>query len=331
MAVAVSLAPAALAQGITFQGHTTATWLSEATAFDHVVNAVANQQLLVAIAIRSSSTGVLSVRYEGALLSRIVAASGGGYCRSELWALTAPPTGVGTVEIALTQANAATAVVASYAGVDPIVPFGNASSDVGNGGTASLTFPSSSSETVVDAICAVASSQPSGMPAAGQTQRWNLSSPNTSLLNAGSDTIGEIGLTISWTLTVGTGGLGWGIAAVALRPAGGANAPDASPPADADPLPDSAAATDAPATNMGDAASGSHDGSVADGAAGSSGPDGAAGVSDAPGSADAVARARDIDLAIGCACRTGRGRPAPVALLLTILLGCGLLPFRRGR
>jgi MYXO-CTERM domain-containing protein len=359
-AALVNMAPLpALAQGIVFQSASSGADVEPMLAFDHTLTSATDPYLVVAVATRSSSTSVLSVTWGGAPLARLSSAGSSGYCRSELWGLAGPASGTRRVEVTLSGGGSVAAVAMGYAGVDQSNPLRVTAANFGNGGAASATLGDSAGLTVIDALCAHASSIPTATADSGQSPRYQQNSND--LLARGSDRPGAASVTMSWTITVETGGLGWAIAAVALAPAiptGGEDAgpppdsrpPDSAPPADAAPdgappdsdgvEPDAAAPRD---QATGDAPGGAGDDAGYDAAAdaaappdaGNAGPDAGNADVDAAadgGAGDAVVRARDIDLAIGCACRAAGRDPAsggPLALLAAAALAFSASSRRR--
>jgi hypothetical protein len=230
LAVIAASAVPARAQSIVAGPSSSAVGVGSAIVFDYTTPAGVDQFLVVAVAVRSSSVTVGAVSFAGVALTPIVSESAGGYCRSELWGLIAPPAGTGTVAVMLSAASStAIAAAVSYAGIDGKSPVASSASTHGTRGAVSVALTSASTETVVDSVCGAGASAPSGSPAPGQIQRWNASSGN--LLAAGSDRPGAPAVTMQWTLTQ-PAALGWATAAAALRPAAPRGAtPDASTPA----------------------------------------------------------------------------------------------------
>jgi hypothetical protein len=337
-AVALMLTSPAVARAdVAAEGVTAAVGSGGSTVvLDHLVTATPGQILLVAVAVRSSSTTVRSVTFGGAALGSVVSASAGGYCRAELWSLLAPAPGTGQVVVTLSGGGAAAAAALSYAGVDASSPIVGTNAAHGIQGAVSLTVGGTAGGLVVDSVCAAATSAPTATAAAGQTVRWNR--PSGNLVGAGSDRPGAASVTMQWTLTV-PAALGWSIAGVALRPAipsgasdagdpsDGGGAPDASTPAD---VPLDVQASDARAALDGRAGDGigatvdgqasSTDGSPpSDGRASTAREGGADDVSPDAGPRDPSAVPRDMVLRVGCACRLSGGDLGPVPLAVVAL------------
>jgi hypothetical protein len=226
MAALIALASAGSADGaIVPEGATAAVGAGASIAFAHTVTSTPDQFLAVAVGVRSSGTTVTAVTYGGVPLTPVVSESAGGYCRSELWGLVAPRAGTSDVAVTLSSGNAASiAAAVSYAGVDGRSPIASTAGTHSTRGAVSVALAGSSAELVTDAVCGGGNSAPSGMPAAGQTQRWNRTAGT--LLFAGSDRPGAAAATMQWTLTV-PAALGWSSVAAALRPVL-VNVPDAA-------------------------------------------------------------------------------------------------------
>jgi MYXO-CTERM domain-containing protein len=353
--------PRALAQGIAFQSASSGADVEPLLAFDHTSTPAVDAYLVVAVAARSSGTTVLSVTHGGAALAQLGAAASTGYCRSELWGLAAPAAGTNRVEVTLSGGGSVVAVALSYAGVEQTAPRRGIAANFGNGSVASVAGPATAGQTVIDALCANASSTPAATAGPGQNTRYTQNSNN--VLAVGGDTPGAAGQTLSYDVTVGTGGLGWSLVAVALAPAtppadDAGTPPDGATPADAAPdgappdsdgaEPDAGAPRDqAPGDDSADAPGGAGDDAATDVPArpdagnvdvdANANPATDAGAGDAnaaadAGAGDAVVRARDIDLAIGCACRAAGRDPAaggPLALLAAAALALSVSRRRR--
>ena len=206
------------------------------------------------------------------------------------------------------------------------MPLVTSGSGVGNGGDVSLAIASAPNQMAVDSLCAGASSTPGVTPGASQRLLWGQSSGG--LRAGGSDIAGASIVTMSWTITTSTGGLGWGIAVAVLRPSSasdaGAPQPDAAP-ADSAPAFDSAAGTDqagggtdggsgtGPDGGRSEAGAPTTDGgtSTSDGGGGAPMGDGGSttpGAADGGTATDGGILRRNLEVAIGCACNLA---PAP--------------------
>jgi hypothetical protein len=304
-------------------------------SFPHTVGAGADRYLIVAVFDGNLGTTVTTVTYGGAALTRIGAARGSNIA-SELWALTAPPTGAHAVAVALDSSNDRPLVAAiSFAGVDQSAPAGTPATASGTGNAISVAVGALPGDYVLDAAGVWTTRQGvSATASAGQAELWNIFN-GTDTRVMGSSELATGPTTMSWTVTGQQPT--WATIAVPLRAAAAAPpdaaladgsadvAPlDAPGPADARPT-DARPADAGPADAPGPADAHGEDGiQRADDAVAVDGLADAGGPPDAPldgrevAPDTAPARARALNLRVGSACAVSGGAPGAFPLLLAV-------------
>jgi len=285
-------------------------------SFAHTVGAGADRYLVVAVFDGNLGTTVTTVTYGGAALTRI-GASRGSNIASELWALTAPPTGAHTVSVALDSGNDRPLVAAiSFAGIDQSAPAGTPATAAGMGNAISVSVGAAPGDYVLDAAGVWTTRQGvTATASAGQAELWNIFN-GTDTRVMGSSELAMGSSTMSWTVTGQQPT--WAIIAVPLRAA--TAAPDAGlTDSSADAAPDAPGPSDVgPADAARDDRIQPPDGRVPADAIADGG-----GAPDAPplDARDVAAdtgpvHARSLNLRVGSACAVSGGAPGALSLLL---------------
>lgn len=159
---------------------------------------------------------VSSVTYNGTALSFVGSATHSNDARIEIWQLVAPDTGTHDVVVTFSAElqYGAVAGAQTFTGVHQTTPLGTfvGANDI-SAGPATVDVSSASNELVFDTVaCETCTSLTAG---AGQTERWNLSWADGSVMGAASTEPGASTVTMSWNL--GSSDY-WAIGAVPIRP-----------------------------------------------------------------------------------------------------------------
>jgi hypothetical protein len=143
-----------------------------------------------------------SVTYNGTPLT-FAGAQTNGTVRSEIWYLTAPPSGAHNVAVTAPNATAVTATSMSFTGVNQTTPLGSTVGNIGTSTTPSVTTTSAVGEPLFDVMGAVGTTAPT---VAGTTQTLRQTNTTANGLDhvvIGSSTApgaGATSITMSWTI-----------------------------------------------------------------------------------------------------------------------------------
>jgi hypothetical protein len=184
----------------------------------HTVGFESNRLLLVGVSTQYATVG--SVTFNGVPLTLVGRRQGGsasndGY--AEIWALTSPATGTGTIVVNIPQGDAIVAGAVSYYGVDQTTPLGAFTGANGQSTAPGVTVASSPGELVFGTLMWNHDWMPV-ITGPGQTERWNLTkiTPGFSdVTGVGSTAPGAPSVDLSWT----TQDDSWGVAAVTVHSA----------------------------------------------------------------------------------------------------------------
>jgi hypothetical protein len=190
---------------------TTLTWT-------HTVGFESNRLLLVGVSTQYATVG--SVTFNGIPLTLVGRRQGGsasndGY--AEIWSLTAPATGTGTIVVNIPLGDAIVAGAVSFYGVDQTQPLGAFAGANGQSTAPGVTVPSASGEIVFGVLLWSHDWMPV-VTGPGQTERWNRTkvTPGFSdVTGAGSTAPGAPSVALSWT----TEDDSWAVAAVTIHSA----------------------------------------------------------------------------------------------------------------
>jgi hypothetical protein len=185
----------------------------------HTVGTGNNRLLLVAVSIRNGATHVANMNYRGVPLSFLSAQTNSDNAvRVELWYLNAPPSGTGSISLALTGATKMVAGAVSFSGVDPMSPVRNLSS---MGGTSNTTDPavtdSSAASELVFAAASLEGSAGTLTAGSGLTQRYlnSTGSAGGEALGVGGTAVGASNRVMTWAKSAKAR---WAIAAAVIKP-----------------------------------------------------------------------------------------------------------------
>ncbi len=241
---ASALAVSNVSTGSVAEGSSALTSLS----VDHVTAAGANRLMLVGIGIEDDGTASLDVSAVDYVvgtstqgLTRVRRRASNQEAEGEIWRLTSPASGAGTVVVSLSDGRAndddsVFAAVTTFTGVDLSSPLGTPATTKGSGTSASLAVSSDDGD-LVFGVFALDDSR-SATPGAGSTVLWNGYSEvanSDGIRSGGSTTPGGSGATISWTCNYDA----WALLGVPVRPApatGGASTVFTLAPALCEPL-----------------------------------------------------------------------------------------------
>jgi hypothetical protein len=192
-------------------------------SFSHTCTG-ANRLLLVWVFFDrgNGAYNVSSMTYAGASMSQATTfAFGTKY--AEVWQLIAPTEGANTLAATYNNVGPTAKVIIrafSYTGVDQTTPLGAGTSATGATNTATIAVSSATDELVTDMV-SVQSYAQNLAAGDGQTSRYESdASANTITAIGFSDEAGAASVTMSWTFANDT----WVIAAIPIKPAGGAAA-----------------------------------------------------------------------------------------------------------
>jgi hypothetical protein len=185
-----------------------------------MVGADSNRLLVVGVAIRNANNHVSSVSYAGEPLAFYAAQNNSDNAvRTEIWYVSAPPSGSGNVTVRLSAGAKMVAGAVSFSGVDPVAPLRGlvSAGSTGTGTTNPQVADSSDVTEVVLSVLATEGCAGSLTPAAGQAQQWTrfYGTAGGDVAGAGSTAPGASALVMSWTKTKIAK---WAIAAVVVKP-----------------------------------------------------------------------------------------------------------------
>ncbi|MBW7866243.1 MAG: DUF11 domain-containing protein, partial [Candidatus Hydrogenedentes bacterium] len=190
-------------------------------SLSHTTGSGTNRLMLVGVSYEDDNENgcaVSSVTYGGQSLTQVVWRAQ-NEAISEIWGLTAPPSGAGTVVVSFTgteTADSAVVGVATFTGVDQTTPLGTPASAQVNGTSLSVNVVSETGGMVFDTL-AVDDGRVSTVNA-GQTQRWNArtESGDDGIRGAASTKPGAASVNTGWTWV----NTDWAaLCAVPIRPA----------------------------------------------------------------------------------------------------------------
>ena len=212
---------------------TTGTGTASTLTWSHTVGATGtNRILIVGVSIRNSSSQTVSgISYAGAGMTLVGQTTNSTNARVEIWRLIAPATGANSVVVTLSAAARFVGGASSFTGVSqtPALALGTYFSNIGNTTTPTVNVTGvAQGQLVIDTIANNTLSTATALPCvgAGQTQRWNNRTSNTTSSNntpgAGSTEPGPASpgtVTMSWRLGGCSGATNrqWAIGAVTLK------------------------------------------------------------------------------------------------------------------
>jgi hypothetical protein len=182
----------------------------------HTVGFESNRLLLVGVSTQYATA--VSVTYNGIPLTLVGRQQGGsavndGY--AEIWSLTSPPVGTGTIVVNIPLGDAIVGGAVSFTGVDQTAPLGTFVGTSGMSSAPAVTVPSASGEIAFGVLMWNHDWMPV-VAGPDQTERWNRTkmSPGFSdVTGAGSTAPGAPSVTLSWT----TENDSWAVGAVTIR------------------------------------------------------------------------------------------------------------------
>jgi uncharacterized repeat protein (TIGR01451 family) len=200
---------------------------SGTVTFTHTTSATTNRLLIVGVSMNitnSTTTGVVSVTYNGTALNFVGAHNDAGLTRRvEMWYLLNPATGANltinvNVNVTAGQTVGVVAGAATFSGVDQTVPLGTfVSADGANGGNSQLDVPSIVNGMVIDTLAIGGNLTVAAGPGT-QAAQWNVRSGLTASPDVrgwGSTRSGAPSLPISETFS---GNSNWSLGAVSINP-----------------------------------------------------------------------------------------------------------------
>ena len=145
--------------------------------------------------------GSTSVTYNGSPMTLYGAATN-GTVRTELWYMTAPPTGAHNVVVTAPNATAVTATSMSFTGVHQTTPLGTLGSAIGTSTMPAVSATAAVGEGIFDVVGAVGSTAPTVAGAAQTLRRTNTTTSAVGRVVIGSSTALGTGspVTMSWTI-----------------------------------------------------------------------------------------------------------------------------------
>jgi MYXO-CTERM domain-containing protein len=301
-----------------------------------VVGSGADRLLLVGVSTARSDVAVTGVSWRGVAGTHILALpinQGSRDCRTELWQVLDPPSGLGQVAVTLSSTAAMGMGMVSYSGVDQQSPTSVAATATGSASPVRVPVSVPSARPVLGLACLGGTwnmlNGPDAIASPGDTNLWDFTEQNVVGLGNHQAFPGSGALAISWNVTFADP-FAWGAIGLSITPAGLAPpppdaGPDLAPDLGPDLGPDLRVAEDAvgPDALTPPAEDGGADRE-------SEPPDAATTPADAelepdapppveppdvssPHDPDGGDIARDVNLRVGCACRLdGRGSSAPV-------------------
>jgi hypothetical protein len=197
-----------------------ATTSATSLTWSHMVGADSNRLLVVGVSIRNANNHVSSVSYAGVPLAFFGARNNSDNAvRTELWYVTAPPSGSGNVTVRLSGGAKMVAGAVSFSGVDPVTPLrGLASAGSTDKGTTNPQVADSSDvNELVLSVLATEGCAGSLTPASGQPQQWNrfYGSGGGDVAGGASTAPGASTLVMSWTKAKDAK---WAIATAVIKP-----------------------------------------------------------------------------------------------------------------
>lgn len=211
----------------------TGTGTASTLTWSHTVGATGtNRILIVGVSIRNSSSQTVSgITYAGSGLTLVGQTTNSNNARVEIWRLIAPATGANNVVVTLSAAARFVGGASSFTGVSqtPALALGTYFSNIGNTFTPTVNVTGvAPGQLVIDTIANNTLATTTALPCvgAGQTQRWNNRTSNSTSSNntpgAGSTEPGPAThgtVTMSWTLGGCSGATNrqWAIGAVTLK------------------------------------------------------------------------------------------------------------------
>jgi hypothetical protein len=164
------------------------------------------------------STTITAVSYNGvALTQAISSATSAGNDRADIWYLVNPATGAHTVAVTSSTVTGTIGSV-SYTGVHQTVPVGTGVAATGNSATPTVNASSATDEVVVGCCSADGAA---GTPTMGADQNSRWAGVTNGQATAASDEPGAATTTHSYGIV----STRWAIAALPIKPSGGAAAP----------------------------------------------------------------------------------------------------------
>jgi hypothetical protein len=126
-----------------------------------------------------------------------------GTVRSELWYLTAPPTGTNNVVVTAPVPTALTATSMSFTGVSQTTPLGAAVTGIGTSASPSLSVTSTIGSPIFDVLGAVGTATPTVAGATQTIRQTNNTSSNINHVVIGSSTApgAAAAVTMQWSIT----------------------------------------------------------------------------------------------------------------------------------
>ncbi len=195
-------------------------------SLSHITGTGSDRLMLVGVSYedddRDGSAGdlsVTSVTYAGQVLTLVGTVNGTADETARIYSLLNPPSGTGTVVVAVGNPEAGDGMVvgvATFSGVDQTTPLGAFASSSGDASPASVTVASGVGEIVFDTFMLDDGDAIAGA-GGGQTARWNLTQTGN-VSGSGSTKAGAAPSTsMSWTFN--TGVETWALGAVSVKPA----------------------------------------------------------------------------------------------------------------
>jgi hypothetical protein len=184
-------------------------------SWSHVVGTGSNPLLVVGVSVSTGKT-VTSVTYRGAALTYLGGADNSqAGMRAELWYLTAPAPGTGTVSVKVSGKTELVGGAVSFFGAHPSAPLASlvSASSTTDGTNAAVTLASASGDRAIS-VLVIGGGAALCTPTAGQAEHWDLYS---SVISGGASTVVAGGpVTMGWTASSAQP---WALAAAAIRPA----------------------------------------------------------------------------------------------------------------
>jgi MYXO-CTERM domain-containing protein len=277
--------------------------------------------LIVGISIADPQVQATSVTWRGVPLQVLGARShtaGGNDCRTELWTLADPASGLNVLRVQLSGSAPVGLGAVSYAGVDQRSATSARTWLVGANSDVVANVLAPDGRPVVAAACLggpwIAGRGPGPRPASAAVNQaarglWDFTEPG--VVGIGSHRFATDGRArLRWDVT-STASFVWLAGVVSVTPSG-----ESVPDGGLEDLPDGGATDQRPLEELPDAAADAR-----------SAPDDV-GEPDAFAGEDTVVVARNVNLEVGCACRVGAGGGSPGGVLL--LVGLVVLVGRRG-
>jgi hypothetical protein len=318
------------------------------------VGSGSDRLLLVGVSTARSDVTVTGVSWRGMSGTRVAALpvnQGTRDCRSELWRIIDPPSGMGQVAVSLSSPSAIGMGMVAYSGVDQQSPTGNLVTASGSASPVRVVIPAAGSRPILGMACLGGTwgmmSGPDAVAASNDVNLWDFTEQN--VVGLGNHQVASGSTAISWNVSF-SNPFAWGIMGVSITPVGGAPPPDAAPPPPdvappppdvAPPPPDVSVPADAavprdvesPGGDLGvkldpqpDAGEEPDPSDLPDAL---EIPDDVAPPPDTTGTGDpdSGTTVRDVDLQVGCACRLGGGGRSSAWML--VWLAAQALALRR--